>query len=305
MVISGAYLFGPVSLLDGGEAQYLKSPPLLETQSRAEPPQYQEAVAVIAPQETKWYKAQTYVTKKGDSISSVAAQFGINTETIVWANELNNPNSIKVGQELKVPPVEGVLYTVKKGDTVSAIAKTYGVEMAAVLDYPGNEINAGVLQVGNEIMVPGGVKKAAPAPPKAAPAPSAPLEVAAPKVSAVSGSGFLWPTYGPITTHFSGYHPGIDIAPPWGTPVYAAVAGKVVDEQQLGWSYGWYIILDHGNGVRTQYSHLSKFLVGVGEWVEQGQAIALTGNTGRSSGPHLDFRIYVNGQEVNPLNYLP
>lgn len=101
----------------------------------------------------------------------------------------------------------------------------------------------------------------------------------------------------------STYHKGIDWATPIGTPVYASNAGTVV---QAGWSsgYGYAVYINHADGRQTRYGHLSKVLVSAGQTVSQGQKIALSGNTGRSTGPHLHFEIRINGQAVNPLNYL-
>lgn len=121
------------------------------------------------------------------------------------------------------------------------------------------------------------------------------------------------PTYiKPITggTFTSGYgyrwgelHRGVDWACPIGTTARAARAGVVI---HAGWanSYGYCVYIDHGDGVVTRYAHLSKVLVSSGQYVSQGDKIGLTGNTGRSTGPHIHFEICINGSPVNPLSYL-
>lgn len=121
------------------------------------------------------------------------------------------------------------------------------------------------------------------------------------------------PTYiKPITggRYTSGYgyrwgelHRGVDWACPIGTTARAARSGVVT---HAGWanSYGYCVYIDHGDGVVTRYAHLSKVLVSPGQYVSQGDKIALTGNTGRSTGPHIHFEICINGSPVNPLNYL-
>lgn len=98
-------------------------------------------------------------------------------------------------------------------------------------------------------------------------------------------------------------HEGIDWACPVGTAVKASCTGEVVS---AGWSngYGYCITIQHSDGKQTRYGHLSKILVSAGDSVSQGEKIALSGNTGRSTGPHIHFEIIVNGGQVNPLNYL-
>ena len=101
----------------------------------------------------------------------------------------------------------------------------------------------------------------------------------------------------------STYHKGVDWATPIGTTVVASSAGTVV---KAGWGsgYGYVVYINHADGRQTRYAHLSKVLVKVGQSVSQGQRIALSGNTGRSSGPHVHFEILIGGSQVNPLKYL-
>lgn len=98
-------------------------------------------------------------------------------------------------------------------------------------------------------------------------------------------------------------HKGVDWAVPTGTAVRASCGGTVVS---AGWSsgYGYCVTLRHPDGRQTRYAHLSKILVSSGQKVDQNQKIALSGNTGRSTGPHLHFEIIINGSQVNPLKYL-
>ena len=101
----------------------------------------------------------------------------------------------------------------------------------------------------------------------------------------------------------STYHKGVDWATPIGTSVVASSGGTVV---RAGWGagYGYCVYIQHPNGMMTRYGHLKKVLVKTGQTVKQGERIALSGNTGVSTGPHLHFEILVNGVQVNPLNYL-
>jgi len=101
----------------------------------------------------------------------------------------------------------------------------------------------------------------------------------------------------------STYHKGIDWATPTGTAVMASSAGTVV---KAGWGsgYGYVVYINHADGRQTRYGHLSKVLVSTGQTVSQGQKIALSGNTGVSTGPHVHFEILINGSQVNPMGYL-
>ena len=126
---------------------------------------------------------------------------------------------------------------------------------------------------------------------------------------------FIWPVYGNITSYFGyrsifgsySYHSGLDIATSYGTTIKASDGGTVVwSGTGTGsyWSYGNYVVIDHGNGVRTLYAHCSSLLVSTGDKVYQGQPIARVGSTGRSTGNHCHFEVQINGTAVNPLAYL-
>lgn len=99
------------------------------------------------------------------------------------------------------------------------------------------------------------------------------------------------------------YHPGIDLAAPTGTPIYATGTGVVV---YAGWKngYGNFVEIDHGNGFTTRYGHASRILVSVGDQVTKNQEIAKVGSTGRSTGPHLHYEVLRNGQRQDPATYL-
>ena len=99
------------------------------------------------------------------------------------------------------------------------------------------------------------------------------------------------------------YHTGVDIGAAGGTNILAANSGKVI---KAGWnnSYGYMVMVDHGGGIVTLYAHSSKLLVKTGDVVARGQAIALIGSTGMSTGNHLHFEVRVNGAYQNPLNYI-
>lgn len=123
----------------------------------------------------------------------------------------------------------------------------------------------------------------------------------------------LWPVNGVLRSSFGGradpfsgegaFHTGIDLSAPTGTPVHATADGVITS---AGWSgdYGKLIIVDHGNGLETYYAHLSQLLVVAGQEVRRGEVIALSGETGRATGPHMHYEVRLAGTPVNPYKYL-
>lgn len=135
-------------------------------------------------------------------------------------------------------------------------------------------------------------------------APAAPA-----KAQASVQSGFIWPITGGLTTdefgsRWGGFHSGLDIAVPTGTPAHAVKSGVVIFS---GWDagFGYCVKIDHGDGVVTRYAHASAILVTKGQKVQQGDTVIRVGNTGNSTGPHLHFEVIVDGTPQNPRNYLP
>jgi len=123
---------------------------------------------------------------------------------------------------------------------------------------------------------------------------------------AISGSGLIWPLRGPVTSEFGarwgGFHPGIDIAPPFGTPIHAAKSGVVIFAGGAG-GYGNFVLIDHSGGLVTGYAHQSRLAVTQGQSVAQGQVIGYEGSTGDSTGPHLHFEVRINARPQNPRGY--
>jgi murein DD-endopeptidase MepM/ murein hydrolase activator NlpD len=246
-------------------------------------------------------KSIEYTVQEGDTVASIAQKFGVSEETVRWQNDLTG-DKIKIGQTLEILPVTGISHKVAKGDTVYSIAKKYDTSPQAIVDFPYNTFSNDEtfeLAIGQVVVVPDGVRPAAgPTIPRA--------RQITPNAGTVVASGsFVWPAGGTITQRFVWYHKGIDIANRAAPTILAADAGTVVGAGWLdGYGYGNRVIIDHGNGYRTLYGHLSQVYVVTGQTVNRGAAIGKMGSTGRSTGIHLHFEVVLNGVYLNPLNVL-
>ncbi len=113
-----------------------------------------------------------------------------------------------------------------------------------------------------------------------------------------------WPVRGRLTTLFSSFHPGIDIATAWGTPIHPFASGVVLKAQWWG-TFGNGILIQHADGWQTIYAHLSSINVAVNQQVDLTTVIGAVGSTGNATGPHLHFQVSKDGREINPLSVLP
>ncbi len=237
-------------------------------------------------------KTTNYTLKKGDTISEVAKNENVSVETLISFNGITDVRRLSAGMVLKIPSMNGTLYRVRKGDTLAGIAKTEDVKLSNILD--ANGVKSSVIVPGQELFLPG-------------------AHMSSFSYRKALGTLFIWPTVGVITSPFGmrhdpftgimEFHNGVDIANVQGTPVKAAMDGRVaLVGRNRG--YGNFIILDNGNGFQTLYGHLFKSLVQKGQYVKAGSEIGLMGDTGYATGPHLHFTIYRNSAPVNPLQYL-
>jgi len=247
----------------------------------------------------------TYTVKPGDSISTIAEEFEISVNTVLWENNLSAYSVIKPGQELSILPFTGVKHEIAKGENLSSIAKKYKVGENVILE--ANKLaSADTLKIGEKLLIPGGEKVSyASYQPASYRGISAIKDfVKTPNAVPIAGNKMNWPTAGNrITQYYSWRHLAVDIANKIGTPIYAADAGTI---EYVGWGtgYGNQIVIDHGGGKKTRYAHLSKFYISKGERVGKGQTIGAMGSTGWSTGPHLHFEVVINGKKYNPLNYI-
>jgi murein DD-endopeptidase MepM/ murein hydrolase activator NlpD len=107
-----------------------------------------------------------------------------------------------------------------------------------------------------------------------------------------------------VNQYFSWYHQAIDIGGAYGTPIYAAAGGIVVDAKKQNYSFGWYCIIDIGGGMTVAYAHMSDLACSMGQQISKGQYIGAIGTTGRATGPHLHFEVRQGGRAVDPLALL-
>jgi murein DD-endopeptidase MepM/ murein hydrolase activator NlpD len=249
-----------------------------------------------------------YEVKTGETVSQIAEKFGVDTDTIKWANDLTNINSVKPGDTLKIMPVTGVAVTVKSGDNLESLAKKYSASAQGILDYPFNDVpDDQRLKVGQVLIIPDGSPPEAPAPAKPKVKPQYLAQGSTgPTFSAPAGGSFIWPAASQgVSTYFAWWHPGIDLPNRSAPAIVASDGGRVV---VAGWpdnyGYGNRVVIDHGNGYQTLYAHLSNVYVSSGQQVSRGQSIGQMGNTGRSTGTHLHFEIHFRGIAINPLAIL-
>jgi len=265
------------------------------------------------------HNAVKYTVQSGDSIFVIAEKFNISAETILWANYslLNDdPTFLMEGWRLNIPPTNGIYYTWKEGDMIEKVAQKYYADPEEIITWPGNllDVSNPVTDklAGMNIMIPGGYRELAPWIEVLPFAPrtgvlrvvAGPGGCDAPAYGPIGTGSMIWPVWNNSVSGFdySSYHRGVDLAAGVGTAVVAADNGTVI---YSGWNdsgYGYLVEIDHNNGYSTVYAHLSEGTLAVicGAAINQGQFIALSGSTGKSTGGHLHFEVRYNGGFVNP-----
>jgi murein DD-endopeptidase MepM/ murein hydrolase activator NlpD len=261
---------------------------------------------------------KTHTVVKGESFWTVAKNHGVTVSELQKLNPDVNPDRLKIGQVLNLTWLEPLINVVVVKEVTVEESIAYATEYKETANLYRGETQVVKKGTNGKKMVTYEVKETSGAvvekttlneivisEPVSAVVNKGTKAVA---LSSRSGDGILnWPMSGKITspygTRSSGFHSGIDIGGKIGRGVYAAAGGKVVLSSWY-YAYGNCILIDHGNGMKTRYAHLSAYKVKVGDTVERGQLIGLCGNTGRSTGPHLHFEVIVNGSTKNPINYL-
>ncbi len=234
----------------------------------------------------------------GETLSDLTARYNLSLEAIIGANpDISSLDLLPIGLELLIPPRPGLVITLEASQDIRDIISVYELEPTEFLRV--NKIEAPQdIKSGMMLFLPG-IR------------PAEALE----RLARVreEENRYVWPLHGRLTSYFgrrnlgmgtSGFHAGLDIAAPTGTAVIASRSGTV---SYAGWSsrgYGNLVKISHAGGAETWYAHHSKILVSVGQYVNQGEVIALVGSTGLSTGPHVHFELHEAGRAVDPLTYL-
>ena len=233
-----------------------------------------------------------YTMQSGDTLSGVANRFGLRMDTLVSFNQIQDVRRMQIGTSLKIPSRDGLRHTVARGESLNSIANRYQLGATQLID--ANNLRSESLSVGQELFIPD-------------------ARMNDTDLRMVLGELFVFPTTGRFTSGFGyrndpftgvrRFHNGIDWANVTGTRINAARVGRVADQGSHP-SYGNYIIISHDGGFQSLYAHLHTIETRRGQYVSQGQRIGSMGTTGRSTGSHLHFSIFHNGNPVDPLRYL-
>jgi len=239
----------------------------------------------------------THVVVDGETVADVAASLGVSVENVRASNRLYDDEPLQPG-DVVYGSAEGVVHTIQAGQTLTDIAITYSVPVETIAQANGITPSE-TIYAGERILIPD-VERT--------------FWDDVVELSKGKDTRFIWPLQGEVLSGFGWrehpvlrtwhHHDGIDIDVPEGTIVHAASSGEVyfTGEQE---GYGTTVILEHPDGFYTIYGHLSVVYVHQGQFVEVGQGIAESGNTGISSGPHLHFEVRNGEFPVDPIRYLP
>ncbi|MCB1174004.1 MAG: peptidoglycan DD-metalloendopeptidase family protein [Leptospiraceae bacterium] len=234
-------------------------------------------------------KIVNYTVKEGDTLSSIALNKRVPASIIAASSGIKITTVLSTGMILQIPDRPGLVYRFKAGDTLAHVADHYSVKMAAIARDNPDLADLDIIEPGDRIFLPN------------AKIPAPPIRWMRPVAGGRFTSGFGWRRhpFNPARRHL---HAGVDIGIAYSS-VRAARDGKITYAGWLG-SYGNAVVILHENGFKTLYAHLSRIKVRSGQFVKMGQGIAVSGNTGTSTGPHLHFEIIRNGRPVNPRKYM-
>ena len=235
-------------------------------------------------------KLFSYTIGKDDSLSKIAEKTGVSVDALISLNRLSDAHTIQIGQQLTIPNQKGIYYKVGSGDSVDRLAGRYKIPAQDIQRVNG--LLHEELERGSVVFLPG-------------------AKLSEDEMDKALGLLFVRPAAGGWISSAYGYrrdpftlghsfHPGIDIALPYWTPVVSARSGQVT---YSGWNggYGKMVMVKHADGYTSIYGHMIQTAAANGQWIRAGQRIGYVGSTGYSTGPHLHFEVRRYGQLVNPL----
>lgn len=250
------------------------------------------------------------IVRKGDTVWGIARRTGVPVRTIISANNLRAPFTLRPGQGLKVPSARR--HVVQRGDTIYGISRRFGVDMASLVQLNRLE-RPYTIKPNQELSLPATARLVAP--PRNTEAAAAPRRVplrsgSRKAVPPRAGDLFAWPVQGHIVDGYGDkggglYNEGVNIATMRGQPVRAADNGVVVYAGGELRGLGNLLLIRHAEGWITAYAHNEALLVGRGDVVTRGQVISRVGDTGNVRSPQLHFEIRKGTRTVNPTRYLP
>ena len=305
------------------ETHHIPTTLLVQVNRLSNPNQLRFGQLLVIPESAHDYGEQlTYIVQSGDNLTAIANRLGTTVEALATLNNMVNPSQLSIGQTLLVGPLRGRqaastlpahvhvgsqdrvseagssepdvgsesaaeplstehYYYVQYGDSILGIANYFGLPLSILRSANGIPED-GSIHVGDKLLIPDRT------------------------VHEVPGQGqFVWPIESnAIIRGYFYWHKAVDVLMPVGSPVVAAGGGVV---EMAGWhahGYGNVIMLDHGDGTKTLYAHLSSIVVTDEQVVAQGEFIGETGHTGNSTHPHLHFELYIEGQAVYPCLFL-
>ncbi|MDJ0598996.1 MAG: M23 family metallopeptidase [Crocosphaera sp.] len=226
-------------------------------------------------------RLQRHQVISGETIETIAQQYNLIPQTLLGVNPSLQGGQVQVGQEILIPPFNGIKITVPNGASWQDLATAYGVRADVLF-----EIN-GCVETPKVVFIPGVNWQ-----PGEKPSQDNYIGLRGYPLPSVSQVGLSYGWHIEPNTGESFFHGGIDILAEEGTPVLAAEAGNVIYVGQEG-NYGFLVIVDHGNGRQTRYGHLSRFGTRIGESVQVGDVLGYVGTTGRPDllNPHLHFEV--------------
>lgn len=234
----------------------------------------------------------------GDTLATMANYYDVSVEAIAYANDINDVQSLRMGQKLLIPPAEGALYTVKDGDTVESIASHFKVDPSVVLTYNRCTFEPEQCAPGQKVFVRGAALPALQEPQRVS---VSVLRGPTVSVTPPKPGRLAWPVAGVITQYFWAGHTGVDLAAPYGTGIGASDDGVV---SATGWVAvgGLRVCVQHAGDLETCYYHTSAVYVSVGQQVARGQILAAIGLTGVTTGPHVHWECKLGNQFVSCLS---